>query len=233
VGEALASICETKASPTQIKIFLINYLHDIIFTSSSYFIATTKLPPHGSCTSMVIIKLGGSLDASRSLLQCLQRIEQRYPNVATVIVPGGGLFADQVRLAQQRWAFDDNIAHNMALLAMQQMALLIKGLKKNFVLAHKISSIHQQSQHTTIWSPDIHELNNAGIPANWDVTSDSLAAWLAQQLAADELVLIKSAAIDPTLSLSELIRLNIVDKAFSNFTQQAHFKITLLQAHTF
>ncbi|MGZ5028885.1 MAG: amino acid kinase family protein, partial [Methylobacter sp.] len=54
----------------------------------------------------IIIKLGGSLSRSDTLVNCLNTVEQNYRGRAVVIVPGGGAFADQVRLAQQHWQFD-------------------------------------------------------------------------------------------------------------------------------
>jgi aspartokinase-like uncharacterized kinase len=178
---------------------------------------------------MIIIKLGGSLSHSDALLDCLNTLEKKYQGRAVVIVPGGGAFADQVRLAQQRWQFDDTTAHHMALLAMQQMALLIKGLKPDFTIVHRVAEI-QNRQHTVIWSPDSIELDNAGIPASWDITSDSLAAWLARKLLATELILIKSATIDANLSLHELAEQHIVDKAFCDFVVQAAFKIGIINS---
>lgn len=183
---------------------------------------------------IVIIKLGGSLSRSDALVNCLNAVEKNYQGRAVVIVPGGGAFADQVRLAQQHWPFDDNTAHQMALLAMQQMALMFKGLKPDFAIAHIVAAIQDQldRKKTVIWSPDITELDNAGIKASWDITSDSLAAWLAKTLSADELILIKSAAIDTSLSLQQLTEQVIVDKAFCDFVAQAAFKIRIINAQS-
>lgn len=183
---------------------------------------------------MIIIKLGGSLSRSDVLVNCLNAVEKNYQGRAVVIVPGGGAFADQVRLAQQHWQFDDNTAHHMALLAMQQMALLFKGLKPDFAIADTVTAIQEQldRQKTVIWSPGIIELDNAGIPASWDITSDSLAAWLAKTLSATELILIKSAAIDAGLSLNQLAEQHIVDKAFCDFVEQAAFKVRIINAQS-
>jgi len=181
---------------------------------------------------MIIIKLGGSLSRSDTLINCLNAVEKNYPGRAVVIVPGGGAFADQVRLAQQHWQFDDSTAHNMALLAMQQMALMFKGLKPDFAIAHSVAAIQQLSERKQvfIWSPDITELENAGIAASWDITSDSLAAWLAKTLSATELVLVKSAFIDTSLSLDQLAEQDIVDKAFCSFAAQTSFKVQVMNA---
>lgn len=184
---------------------------------------------------MIVVKLGGSLAESDALIKCLNRVEQNCRHGEVVIVPGGGAFAGQVRLAQQHWQFDDQIAHRMAILAMQQMALLFKGLKSHFAIAGSLTEIQQQLnlQKIVIWSPDIIELDNAGIQATWDITSDSLAVWLAGILSARELILVKSAMIDPGLSLHELAERNIVDTAFCDFAARSSFKISIVNAVIF
>ena len=178
---------------------------------------------------IIIIKLGGSLSRTDNLVNCLDAAEKNYQGRAVVIVPGGGAFADQVRLAQQHWQFDDNTAHHMALLAMQQMALMFKGLKPGFAIAPTVAEIqnHTAKKKTVIWSPDIVELDIAGIQASWDISSDSLAAWLAKTLSATELILIKSVAIDANLSLPQLAEQHIIDKAFCDFVARPPLKFTL------
>jgi aspartokinase-like uncharacterized kinase len=184
---------------------------------------------------MIVVKLGGSLSQSDALIKCLNSVEQNYQGRGVVIVPGGGAFADQVRLAQQRWQFDEKTAHRMAILAMQQMALLIKGLKDDFSIARSIADIRKQlhRQKIVIWSPDIVELDNADIQASWDITSDSLAAWLAKVISATELILVKSAIIDASLSLQQQAKQDIVDKGFCNFVRQAAFRIQVINQQDF
>jgi len=184
---------------------------------------------------MIVVKLGGSLSQSDALIKCLNSVEQRYAGCTVVIVPGGGAFTDQVRKAQQHWQFNDEIAHRMAILAMQQMALLFKGLKDEFSIAHSVTEIRKQllPQKTVIWSPDIVELDNAAIQASWDITSDSLAAWLANTLSATELILVKSALIDNNQCLQQLAEYNIIDQGFCNFVIQMTFKITVINQQDF
>ncbi|MDD5578811.1 MAG: uridylate kinase [Methylobacter sp.] len=184
---------------------------------------------------MIVIKLGGSLSESDALLECLNRVEQKYQGRAVVIVPGGGAFAEQVRMAQQHWQFDDKTAHHMAILAMQQMALLFKGLKPDFSIAGSLSDIREQLSHqrVVIWSPDSVQLDHAGIQATWNITSDSLSAWLAKALSADELILVKSANVDANLSFSQLAEQNIIDSAFCDFAAQADFNIAIINAECF
>jgi aspartokinase-like uncharacterized kinase len=182
---------------------------------------------------MVVIKLGGSLIAANTLLDCLNRIEKNYQGRAVVIVAGGGVFAEQVRLAQQHWQFNDEAAHAMAILAMQQTAWLIKGLKPNFVLVDSVRALQQQRKQISLWLPNVQELNQAGIVASWDITSDSLAAWLASVLQAQELILVKSAVIDTQLSLEQLQTQGIVDKAFCTTVLDSYFNIRVISQADF
>jgi len=183
---------------------------------------------------VIVVKLGGSLEQSGTLLDCLQQIERHYQNDSVVIVPGGGVFADQVRTAQIRWQFDDRTAHVMALLAMQQMALLINGLKSRFVIAESVAEIKAKvdAGQILLWSPDIKELDNAGITASWDITSDSLAAWLASAVSASDLILVKSATIQPGLSLAALTELGTIDNAFCTVVQDAAVNIHIINLQT-
>lgn len=182
---------------------------------------------------MKVIKLGGSLSYSGQLLGCLTRLSGLPDGV--VVVPGGGAFADQVRMAQHNWQFDDDIAHGMAILAMQQMALLFKGLAADCAVAGSVAEIGEQLAlgKRVIWSPDRKELDAAGVRACWEISSDSLAAWLAGTLAAEDLVLVKAAAIDSTLSLEQLAQESIIDPAFCDMVKGATYRITVLNADQF
>jgi len=180
---------------------------------------------------MRVIKLGGSLmNDIESLTHCLNTIEQKVKD-KVVIVPGGGLFADQVRLAQKQWQFNDEIAHHMAILAMQQMALLFQSIKASFVIRHKLSTIDENS--IIIWSPDIQQLNQAGVKPSWDITSDSLAAWLANQLDVDELILVKSAKLPINMTIHQMQKQGLVDRAFDQYIQDSNYNIVLLNKYSF
>lgn len=179
---------------------------------------------------ITVIKLGGSLLNAKVLPACLDAVE-RYSGNA-LIVPGGGVFADQVRAAQQEWGFDDVAAHGMAILAMRQMALLFNSLKPEFSRLKKISG-HTILPKTAIWAPDPDELDVAGIPASWDITSDSLAAWLAGQVGAHELVLVKSCAVPESAALSELQRQGIIDASFLDFAKPSAYNITVVNQERF
>ncbi|MCF6204452.1 MAG: uridylate kinase [Methylococcaceae bacterium] len=179
-----------------------------------------------------VIKLGGSLLSDpNALTQCLSVIENAKEKI--VIVPGGGVFADQVRVAQQQWKFNEVVAHEMAILAMKQMALLFNSIKPSFVLAETLPSIDQEltRQLVVIWSPDVKVLAASKIEESWDVTSDSLSAWLAGQLNASELIVVKSSEILQTLTVQQMQDQGLVDKAFSRFIKNTDFNIILINKY--
>ena len=181
---------------------------------------------------MWIIKLGGSLAKGIELKNWLRLIaEQGHGKL--VIVPGGGVFADCVRQEQKRLDLHETIAHEMAVQAMKQMALVFQGLQPDLVIADSIEQMHQDlsKNKVVIWSPDIEWLNNQQIPATWNISSDSLAAILASRLDAERLILIKSAAISENTTISQWITQGVIDKAFCEYTANAIFNISVLNKY--
>ena len=178
---------------------------------------------------MRVVKLGGSLLETGKLFDCLKHIIAQ--NQKTVVVCGGGVFADTVRSAQKKWRFNDVAAHEMALLAMQQNALMCQSLQLEFALFSKTQDFQQQ--HFSIWSPDIAELNANHIAPSWEITSDSLAAWLARKLQAQKLIVVKPEKIEPSDTPFELMELEIVDEAFPDFVENAPFELEVMSAWKF
>jgi len=179
---------------------------------------------------VVVIKLGGSLLESGALGQCLDTIDTHYKHAQVIVVQGGGPFAELVRFCQRCWHYDDRTAHQMAILAMQQTALVCKALKARFMLVHKIGDIKSQLQHdkSLIRSPDINELDRAGVAAGWDVTSDSLAAWLAGTVSASQLILVKSIQVDEALTPQQLVANGIVDQEFISYLPTDDFAVSIV-----
>ena len=140
-----------------------------------------------------VIKLGGSLLGSPALPHWLSLLA-KHGNGKVVIVPGGSVFADAVRQAQSLSRMSDGLAHELALLAMDQFGLLLVGMQPDLVTATNELEIAERGwQHrAVVWLPSQMVLADATVEQSWRVTSDSLSAWLANKLAADQLLLIKS-----------------------------------------
>src|SRR5215471_9451529 len=140
---------------------------------------------------LIVVKLGGSHAFSSELRDWLAAIVHGAGHV--VIVPGGGPFADTVRTAQQKMGFDDDAAHHMALLAMDQYGRALASLNAGLVLASSVSAIRRvlREGKVPVWSPTRMVLRANDVPCSWDVTADSLAVWLARRIGARRMLLVK------------------------------------------
>ena len=179
---------------------------------------------------MLVIKLGGSLLGTPELEAWLG-IVSRYGDGKVVIVPGGGIFADAVREAQLLSGISDKVAHHMAVQAMDQYGVLMAGLNRKLVTAASELEIAERGwQHRGIvWLPSRMVCADEDIPASWEVTSDSLAAWLAHTLGAEHLVLVKSLRPASSRNTFEaLLQDDMVDAQFAHFSASRSFATWVL-----
>lgn len=184
----------------------------------------------GNAALPLVIKIGGSLAKSGRLADILKTIEARRRPV--VIVPGGGVFADAVRDAQQQMGFDDALAHRLALHAMQQMAEVFVALSEAVTMVETLDGIAAalQSGEVPVWLPLAMIENDASIPADWSMTSDGIAAWLAERLGGAAVVLLKSAPVARDAGLEALQNSGIVDPVFPSIVRRARLDWSVLGA---
>ncbi|HTK53396.1 MAG TPA: hydantoinase/oxoprolinase family protein [Gemmatimonadaceae bacterium] len=141
-----------------------------------------------------IFKVGGSLLAYPDLLaSTLAAIIETSTHARVAIVPGGGPFADAVRDADRRFHLDDDSAHWMAVLAMDQCAHLLAGMRTELTIATSEREVESSiaSGRIPVVAPYRWLRDADPLPHTWDVTSDSISAWIASTLGATQLVLVK------------------------------------------
>lgn len=181
---------------------------------------------------MWVIKLGGSLLGSEELRHWL-RLVARYGDGRVVIVPGGGVFADVVRDVYSKTPMTGACAHTLAVSAMNQFGTLLIDQEPMLVPAHSELEIAERSwQHRGIvWMPSKMVMTDGDdIPHSWDVTSDSLALWLAKKMSAEHLILVKSTlpphdtSLPRNTSLNGMIAQGLIDPAFSQFSEGSQVK---------
>jgi aspartokinase-like uncharacterized kinase len=166
----------------------------------------------------MVVKLGGSL---------YHQVPEIVPLLCRsgcplLVVPGGGLFADAIRQARVK----DDAAHWMAIAAMEQYAW--------FIASHgmRVTDILSVPEATTVFLPYICMRQCDPFPHSWDVTSDSIAAWIAAELGI-ELLVLKS--IDG-ISLNGIIQNHVtmtlendvVDPFFISFVLKHKLKTTII-----
>jgi len=184
-----------------------------------------------------VVKIGGSLAQGGSLSAWLDALKQgcsapvplRQSQI--IVVPGGGAFADTARRLQCELHFDDHAAHHMALLAMEQFGLALGSLWPRLTRVETPAAIRRAWRMRMIpwWAPAQMALASAAPAKSWEMTSDSLAAWLAAELEAERLLLIKSAdaGAEPEALCADLIAAGIVDPLFGHFAAASGAEVFL------
>lgn len=160
------------------------------------------------------MKLGGSLGAGDALKRWVRVVARATRPV--VIVPGGGGFADAVRSAQAQHRFADAAAHRMAILAMHQTGLMLIALAPRLIAAESAGEMRAAwaQGRIPVWLPLRMADRDGGIPANWSITSDGLAARLAERIGAAAVVLVKSRCATASATAAQLASDGLVDEAF-------------------
>jgi aspartokinase-like uncharacterized kinase len=167
---------------------------------------------------LCVVKLGGSYAFSSQLKHWLGALTACAGQV--VIVPGGGPFADVVRAAQPRMGVDDNAAHQMALLAMNQYGCALASLGDRLIRASSLAAIRRavSEAKVPIWFPARMVAVAGDVPASWDVTADSLAAWIAGKLRAKRVLLVKQVTpAGDCIRADDLVAQGVIDPAFPRF----------------
>lgn len=158
-----------------------------------------------------VVKLGGSLLDLADWPQRLAAWLAAEPVLPTVLVVGGGELAEAIRRCDRRFGLDDEAAHWLCVRAMSLQAEMaaealrrrIEGVK----LVRRLGDLGELSERCVavfdvepFLRGEESALAGSPLPHGWHVTSDSIAARVAECLAAAELVLLKSAPppADPT-----------------------------------
>jgi aspartokinase-like uncharacterized kinase len=140
-----------------------------------------------------VLKVGGSLGRGEGLSSLCQEITSLGKRIGLLVVPGGGEFADQVRSYYRRYQLSETAAHRMALLAMDQYACLLADLIPQSVLVEDLLSAKTivENGQVPILLPAALIIQADPLPHSWQVTSDSIAAWVAGLARCPRLVLLK------------------------------------------
>ncbi len=140
-----------------------------------------------------IVKVGGSLALQPDKLKDLcTKISEASKKHNVIVVPGGGEFADIVRTYDKRFNLPQLISHRMALLAMDQYGLLLSTLIQRSVAVNKFEEIKEALalHRLPVFLPSIFLFSDDSLENSWDVTSDSIAVYIAQKLGIQKTVLV-------------------------------------------
>ena len=178
-----------------------------------------------------VVKLGGSLLGYDQLREQLSAWLHLQPTMTTVLIVGGGPLVDAIRRLDAVHGLGDAAAHWAAIDALGVTARVVAELFPEFALVDELADIESRQDHTMIVNlSQVLKDNGAEceLPWSWDVTSDSIAAWVAQATRSDELVLLKSDLLRAGHDLEKLAAEGYVDAYFPRAASDLECKLRLV-----
>jgi aspartokinase-like uncharacterized kinase len=175
---------------------------------------TRSVPPRA------VIKVGGSLldwpELPIRVSDVLRTCELITDRV--VIIAGGGSAVDVIRELDRIHRFGEKPAHQLAIDGLELTARILERI----LTGARVASDQRDIQRCwadgliPILAPGriLEEANPAAPPAlpfSWEVTSDSIAAWIATRLGTDRLILLKSSEIPAGSSRAKAATAGLVD----------------------
>jgi aspartokinase-like uncharacterized kinase len=140
-----------------------------------------------------VVKVGGGLLRVQGL-EGLRRACADATRLAVdrpvLVVPGGGPFADAVRAVDARVGLPDDVAHVLALRAMDQLGVLLGPLLPDSELVAGLTA----PRGLAVLGAATAFAGRPEVPESWTVTSDSLAVLAAAAIGGEEAILLKPVA---------------------------------------
>jgi aspartokinase-like uncharacterized kinase len=140
-----------------------------------------------------LVRIGGSLMEGDQLARLCRELGRLGTRHRLLVVPGGGRFVDTVRAEDRRYKLGATTAHWMAVLGMDQYGLLLSDLIPGSCAVRGLEAARQAITRGLVPVMLPFSLLYAAdpLPHTWEVTSDSIAAWIAAQAGICQLVLLK------------------------------------------
>ncbi len=180
-----------------------------------------------------VVKIGGSLTLYPEKLRTLcLKISEISKEEQLIVVPGGGEFADVVRCLDKSFHLSFSTSHGMAILGMDQYGMLLSDLIPGSITTNKLEEVKYffDLNKLPIFLPSQLLLREDPLENSWDLTSDSIAVYIADRLQVTKVLLVtdvdgiynsdpkkfSEAKFINNLSASELLAMNkrtSVDKA--------------------
>jgi len=174
---------------------------------------------------MWVLKIGGSWITNPKLKTLIGRLEKKKKG-KIIIVAGGGCFADSVRFAFKKTKMSEKLANTLALKSTEIFCSYLKNINKKLYLT---TDKRFKENSLNVWLPSVILSNEKSFKKNWNSTSDSVAAWLSENIKANGLVLIKKLKkFEKINKLKKKKKKNIIDKNTSTYLKsfKGEIKIT-------
>ena len=156
-----------------------------------------------------VVKVGGSLLQNPRLAECLNRFLANHTEFTHLVMVGGGKSVDCLRDWQAIHELPDEYCHWAAIRMMSETARLLNQICPELPIVDSPF----QPLGNSIFEGGAFFGNRSTLSKDWNTTSDSMAAEVAEAISADELWLFKS-SLPASSNMKDWQSANFVDANF-------------------
>ena len=142
-----------------------------------------------------LFKIGGKiLEDLENLDSTISQLEQLYNEnliEKIILIPGGGTLANFIRKVYRKLKFTEELAHWMGIVSMNYNGLELNKKFPKFEITEDFTRLKKLDKSLSIFLPYEFLKENDKLPHSWDVTSDSISLFIANELGLNECFLIK------------------------------------------
>jgi len=143
-----------------------------------------------------VFKIGGKiLENSNNIKSTISQLTHLYDEKILqkiLVIPGGGSFANFVRSLDEVLQIGDDLAHWIAIYSMNYNGIILNRKYPNLETIEKLKTFQDAKQMFCIFLPYSFLREDDTLPHNWDVTSDSIALYVANKLKLSQCFIIKN-----------------------------------------
>lgn len=137
---------------------------------------------------VTVVKIGGSLfpEHVNRLCECFKKSKEKI-----ILINGGGDLANILREYHEEYNYSNNVNHWTAIECMNIIGKLIADKNRNITLIKKLDEIvlvHKTDKIPLLLTYDLLKEEDP-LDHSWNVTSDSIACWVASKINAKLLIL--------------------------------------------
>ena len=143
-----------------------------------------------------VFKIGGKiLENSNNIKSTISQLTQLFEEKILqkiIVIPGGGSFANFVRSLDEALQIGDDLVHWIAIYSMNYNGIILNRKYPDLEVIEGLNTIQDAKQIFGIFLPYSFLREENTLPHNWDVTSDSIALYVANKLKISQCFLIKN-----------------------------------------